>query len=149
MRERAVLVLRGEQEPALEELRRGWCLGGESFRERMLRLLESAGERLRQRRDVDGSVRRAHDETEASRLLGIGLARLNLTAKELPHLPKGDVRKLAIARVIRRRTATANRWIAQALAIGHSSRLNHRPAKLEPEIQKLADAVEQCARLSD
>jgi REP element-mobilizing transposase RayT len=36
MRERAVATLSGEDGAELTRLRRGWCLGGESFRERML-----------------------------------------------------------------------------------------------------------------
>ena len=36
----------GREAPELAEVRRGWCLGGEAFRERMLRLLDAVGERL-------------------------------------------------------------------------------------------------------
>lgn len=42
-------------------------------REKMLRLLDGAGEKLRLRREVDGCVRQAHDEAEARRILALGL----------------------------------------------------------------------------
>ena len=102
MRQRAVMELSGPDE-SLErrELRRGWCLGGAAFRERMLALLDAAGEKLLRRREIDGAVRRSHDEDEASRLLARGLRLVGLTAEELPALPKDDARKTALAALIR------------------------------------------------
>ena len=81
MRERAVEELTRKKEPAeLEELRRGWCLGGEGFRERMLRVLDGAGERLRRTRlsPRDARVERDHGLDEASWLLAEGLRCLGL-----------------------------------------------------------------------
>ena len=72
MRERAVEELTRETEPAeLEELRRGWCLGGAGFRERMLRVLDGAGEKLRRPHlsPRDARVERDHGVDEAGRLL--------------------------------------------------------------------------------
>jgi hypothetical protein len=110
-------------------------------------LLEGAGERLRQRRDVDSTVRQAHDLSEAGRILALGLQSFALTPPDLPGLKKGDPRKLAIARVIRLRKAADNRWIAGVLAIGHPSRLNHRPSNIEAEITRLAAQLEKDAKL--
>jgi REP element-mobilizing transposase RayT len=87
MRQRAVDCLTENETPALAEIRRGWCLGSESFREQMLNLIETPGD-------------------------------------ELPGLPRGDARKMAIAALIREHTAVPNSWIAEALSLGHVSRVS-------------------------
>jgi len=125
MRTQAVAELTGEETATHAGLRRGWCLGGESFRERMLRLLDGAGEKLRLRREVDGLVRRQHGEEEARRIMDHGMRHLGLTAAELPTLKKGDERKLALATVIRQRTTVPNAWIAEQLHLGPVSRVSH------------------------
>jgi putative transposase len=142
MRGEAVATLRGEKETALGELREGWCLGGESFRERVLGLLDVAGEKWRGRREVDAAVRHTHDEAEARRLIGVGLSVFGLSPESLAELPKGDVRKLALARMIRARTAVPNAWLAHALGLGHASRLNHRRSKWEGAIREAASKLE-------
>ena len=137
MRERAVDELTQQQEPAeVAELRRGWCLGGEGFRERMLRLLNGAGERLRRprRTAVDASVQRDHGLEEARRLLEEGLRCLGMEREELPLLKKGDPRKAALAVRIRTRTTVPNAWIAEQLQLGHVSRLNRCARTAPPEL---------------
>ena len=61
-------------------------------------------------------------------------------------LPTGDVGKLALARVIRARTALPNAWLAKELAIGHPTRLNHRRSRHESEILAAAARLEDSAR---
>ena len=135
MRNRAVMAAKGgEEEPELAALRNGWCLGGESFRERMLGLLDGTGKKLSQRREIDATVRHSHDEGEARRLLALGLEHFGLAAGDLGQLPKGDFRKLTIARAIRARTMVPNGWIARELRLGHPSRLNHIARAKEPQI---------------
>lgn len=103
-----------------EELRRGWCLGGASFRERMLGLIEAAGERITQCK-VDATVSRSHSRDEAERLFRRGLEHFRLSPDALPQLRRNETPKQALARVIRERTAVDNGWIARALHLGHES----------------------------
>ncbi len=119
MRQRAVDELNGALRAETEVLRRGWCLGRASFRERMLGVLESAGEKLGRGKAIDGAVRRSHDLEEAKRLLRLGLEELALEQSGLEALRRSDPRKIAIARLIRSRTAVPNDWIARELALGH------------------------------
>ena len=142
MRAEAVATLSGGKEEALAGLRESWCLGGASFRERVLGLLDAAGEKLRQRREVDAAVRHTHDETEARRLMSLGREVFGLEPAELVQLPKGDVRKLALARVIRAHTAVPNAWLARELALGHPSRVNHKGSKWEEAIVATAAQLE-------
>ena len=147
MRERAVEELTREKEPAeVGQLRRGWCLGGEGFRERMLRLLDTAGEKLGRRRlsPMDASVQRDHGIDEACRLLDEGLRCLGLDREQVRGIRKGDPRKAALAVRIRTRTTVPNAWIAEQLQLGHVSRVNHC-ARTAPEelLRKLEEAREE------
>lgn len=57
---KVVATLRGEVDAAFGALREGWFLGGEGFCERILGLLDAAGEKLRGRSEVDAAIRHAH-----------------------------------------------------------------------------------------
>ncbi len=124
MRDRAVVELSEPESPTLAELRRGWCLGGAGFRERMLGMLEATGEKLRRGHEIDAPVRRSHGEDEACRLLEVGLKAFGMSREELPALKKGDERKIAFAAAIRSRTSVPNAWIARELHLGHVSRVS-------------------------
>jgi hypothetical protein len=120
MRQRAVEESLPQSEQGREALRCGWCLGGESFRERMLRLLEQTSEKLSRGKQLDGVVRQSHNYDEAERLLHAGLLHFTLQPAQLGELKKNDLRKIALARLIRNRTTVTNEWIARALAMGHA-----------------------------
>ena len=120
MRQRAVDELAEKNAVENERLRRGWCLGQASFRERMLSLLEKTGEKLKAG-NVDGAVRQSHGEHEARRLLQRAMAHFKIGPEDLVKLKRNDPRKLAIARLIRSRTSVGNKWIADELSLGHVS----------------------------
>lgn len=124
MRQRAVDEIEGNNAAEAAALRRGWCLGGAGFRERMLSLLEGAGEKIDSRCPVDAVVRRSHGEDEAKRLLRRGLAHFRIDAGELKSLRCNDTRKVALATLIRTRTSVPNAWIAQQLSLGHASSIS-------------------------
>lgn len=121
MRARAMEERTGRNGAANERLRRGWCLGGPSFRERILSLWEETGEKFSKAKAVDSVVRRSHDEGEARRLLEGATTYLRLTPDQVRGLKRRDPRKLAIAHLIRTRTSVPNKWIAANLALGHVS----------------------------
>ena len=126
----------------LAEVRRGWCMGGEGFRERMLRLLDAAGEKLGRQRtsSMEAGAQRDHGLAGARRLLEAGLRGVGLEAGQLAGLPKGDARKAAIAAMIRTHTAVPSAWIAKELELGHVSRVSHciksAPADLLAKLEK-------------
>lgn len=123
MRRRAAEELAAVADTPSQPFAGRWYLGDESFRERILRLLDASTDKLRTRREMDRSVRRTHDEEEAKRLLKTGLETLGLTGIYLSTIAKGDVRKLALAAVVREHTAVPKAWIATELQLGHVSRL--------------------------
>jgi REP element-mobilizing transposase RayT len=112
-------VLEAEWKP----LRRGWVLGSQAFRERMEKRVEAvlAG---KARSSFSGGAVRAHDESEARRLLAVGLSALELREVDLKALRKLDLRKQVIAWRVRRQSLVSNRWVAEALHMGHAGNIS-------------------------
>jgi putative transposase len=107
-------------EQAMEAIRRGWYLGKESFKDKLLRILEKPKLRSGARRRAAGAER-DHGETEALRLVREGSRLLGLPP-DLPGLRalrKTDPRKVRLAILLRTHTSVSNAWIAEHLAMGH------------------------------
>jgi hypothetical protein len=100
-------------DPAMQALRRGWYPEEESFKDRLLNLLERPAPPQRA-----GEASRHHGEAEALRMIRQGLAILGLATDRasLLRLPKGDPGKVMLAAVLRRATSVSNSWIASPLA---------------------------------
>jgi REP element-mobilizing transposase RayT len=106
---------------AMEAIRRGWYLGKEGFKDKLLRMLEKVpGRTVGAIRRVEGAER-DHGEREAQRMVkeGSRLLGLPLDKAELACLRKSDARKIQLAILLRTHTTVSNRWIAQKLAMGH------------------------------
>jgi len=73
-----------------------------------------------------------HGAAEAERLSRIAFPAMGLpaTSRELAPMRKADPRKESVALLLRKRTAVANGWIAERLAMGHASTVS-RVAKDE------------------
>ena len=94
-------------------IRRGWCLGDETFRQELL-----AQAHTRVSESHHARTRRETTEEKARRLLGEELDKLGWTAAELAGRAKGDARKIRIAQRLRTETSVTLKWIAQALQMG-------------------------------
>ncbi len=105
---------------AMEAIRRGWYLGKESFKGKLLRMLEKPKLRSGARRRAAG-VERDHGESEALRLVREGSRLLGLPPdlSGLRALRKTDPRKVQLAILLRTHTSVSNAWIAEHLAMGH------------------------------
>ena len=130
---------------ATKALRQGWHLGPESFRDRLLALLDGA-KKIRLKGSQAGGPLREHGAAEAERLLLKALPALQLpsTTKELALFRKSDPRKASVAILLRKRTAVASGWIAERLAMGHAStvsRLAKDESAYSPALRKLERAV--------
>jgi putative transposase len=114
-------VLREEVEKGWQRIRRGWFVGSEAFRDR---LMDRADEIVRQRnRDsYMGDGLGAHDERSAERRLDVARTRLGLSIGELRKLRQNDPVKQATAWWIKCGTTVSDRWICQKLLMG--SRVN-------------------------
>jgi len=104
---------------ALKELRRGWCLGSQSFRREMLLRMEGKlGEHHA------GELHRASAEAKAERLIAEELQRQGWQEADLLARRKNDAVKLAIAARLRRETTLSTKVIAARMHLGSSKAAN-------------------------
>lgn len=109
------------EEPALEPLRHGWCLGSEDFRKQMLEQMEGKlGEHH------SGQLCRETAEAKADRIISQELRRLGWQGTDLLSRPKSDAAKLVIATRLRRETTLPIKAIAARLHLGTSKSANIR-----------------------
>ena len=114
-------------------IRRGWCLGPETFRQELL-----ASVQTRPTESHHAATRSETTEEKARRLLNEELDKLGWTRAELARRPKGDARKIRIARRLRAETAVTLKWIAAQLHMGawtHVTNLLSRAKQTEPTNQ--------------
>ena len=103
----------------LGALRRGWYVGSEDFRRRLLEQLEGKlGDHHA------GDLRRETAEGKASRIMAEELRRLGWPEKELVTRRKSDPAKLAIAGRLRQETTLTIKAIAQRVHLGTSKGAN-------------------------
>jgi len=109
------------EEEAMEAIRRGWYLGKEGFKDRLLRMLEKPVVRAGARGHRVAGAARDHGEKEALRIVKEGCRTLGLPshASGLAALRKTDPRKVQLAILLRSHTSMSNAWIAEHLAMGH------------------------------
>jgi hypothetical protein len=103
-----------------EVIRRGWYMGGEGFRWRMLKRVKEALCRG-QSGSYQGEAKRAHGEAEAERLLHAGMEALGVQASQLPETAKGMMEKAVLAWWLRQRTTARRPWICERLSMGEVS----------------------------
>jgi len=101
--------------------RRGWCLGGDEFRQRMLGPMEgNLGE------NHSGQLRREAVQAKAERIVGEELRRLEWHEGDLTRRRKGDPEKMALAARLWRETTLTIPQIAQRVHLGTFRSANAR-----------------------
>ncbi len=110
-----------EQDPGqMKTLRRGWCLGSETFRQELLaQMTETIGQ------NHYGEERAQSRAEQAERAVQEGLKRLGWAEADLEIRAKGDAEKIKLAVRLRAETTATIKWIAQRLQMGTSTYLNH------------------------
>ncbi len=132
-------------EQATQALRRGWYLGEEGFKNRLLKLLKSPAKSA-SGKSQSGEALWDRGESEAQRILqeGTRLLELPLDQEALAGLRKNDPRKVLLARILRARTTIPNDWIAKHLAMGHPGSVS----RLVSESRKNRELNNECDGLS-
>lgn len=123
-------TLSDEDKKAWSEITRGWCVGGDAFRECMKKY---ASERigLHDRRSYAGEEAILHDQEAAERTLQDAMRRLGISEEHLDYMRKGDVRKKVLGWWVRRKSCVRNDWIADRLKMGKSSSLSRMVREVE------------------
>ena len=104
------------EEAAMAALRKGWYLGEESFKDKLLGMVDKARAKIRRNGHHSGGAVAAHNKQEAERIIRLTAGRLGLplAVADLAKLRKGDPGKVACAALVRLRTAMPNDWVAGA-----------------------------------
>jgi putative transposase len=111
---RRMELRRWEQDEAMwKQIRRGWCLGDDEFRDELLTAMKRSNSDY-----IAGDEIKESEERKAERIVKEELARLNWTARDLKTTLKGDKRKVRIARRLRTETTMTLKWIAERLNMG-------------------------------
>ncbi len=110
-----------QREEKWRKLRRGWYLGDESFKERLLDWIEEKVSGPIE--SSDRQQRQSHDERTAERIISEGLKQFALTPKKLRELPKGALEKMVLAWKVRSQTTVSRQWTAERLYMGHVTRV--------------------------
>ena len=120
-----------EEGEEFRRIRRGWCLGDETFRQDLLaQMSEQMGA------EHFGDERAATAEASAERIIAEELKRGRWQEADLKTRSKGDPVKVALAARLRAETTMTVGWIAERLAMGTRGYLNHllyRRIRLEVE----------------
>ncbi len=131
-------------EKAQAALRRGWYLGEEAFRDRLLSLVDRVAGKGPAAKRLVAEVARDHGQRDAERFATEGAAALGLpaAAAELAAVRKGDDRKALLAALIRRHTSASGEWLAARLQMGHPGSVSRLLGKVRNDpklVRKLAD----------
>jgi REP element-mobilizing transposase RayT len=126
-----------------KQLKRGWYVGGESFRGWLSKMLPDHSDNLR------GDQRKAHDEAEAERLLGRALRVLRVREPELLGMKNNRPEKQAVAWLLKKSTTVTGVWIADRLNMGCRANISRAVSALSNEIdeekKELKQKMTQCA----
>ena len=114
-----------EREVVEKQLKRGWYIGGESFRDELTEMIGGNSDNLR------GQQRSAHDEMEAERLLKAVLDLLELSEAELLAMKSTRPEKQAVAWLLKKRTTVTGVWLAARLGMGHRTSASRAISEIE------------------
>jgi len=119
-----------EADEQWKRIRRGWYLGGEEFRGRMLERISGIVE-SDEGTPFGGESIREHGEEQANRLIIRGLDCLGLKETDLERLPKNSPEKYALAWPLRRHTGVKVSWIKHRLKMGKATSFSAWLKRLE------------------
>jgi hypothetical protein len=128
--ELGIRARRKELEAAWASLRRGWYVGGESFRKGLLKRVDRQFG-AKGRSASASAPRLPHDQSRAEEMLSSGLAALGIRSEDLASLPKGQTEKLVLAWWLYGRTTVGRRWVAEQLAMGYETRVSQAVSLVE------------------
>lgn len=132
-------------EAAMAALRRGWYLGEDGFRDKLLKLVDNAKRRIQKAGHHSGGALLAHDEQAAEHLITRTTSALGLDADtDWSSLRKSHRDKLIVAAVVKRNTSMKNQWLADRLYLGHVAGMCRNLTALmqDPAIAKIVTRLE-------
>ena len=110
----------GEAGEEFKAVRRGWCLGGEAFRQELLEQIAEQRGAFHYGEELAESA-----EQRARRLMDGALKKKGWTGRDLKGMRKGDLFKVRLAERLRAETTVPLAWIAEQLHMGTRGHLTH------------------------
>lgn len=138
LQNRAMECMDGEDGKWQEEwkpLRRGWCWGSDEFRERLEKLVSGVVGK-RKRKSYQGEELKTHDEGEGQRLLELGLECLEIDLETVAEMRKNDVRKQALAWLVKSNTVVGDEWVCRTLGMGDRSNISRAVVRFQKKKEK-------------
>jgi len=133
-------------------LRKGWYLGEESFKDKLLAMMDRVRDG-KDPRNVTGGATKEHGEGEAKRLVREVGKVLELPTRRsgLEKLRKGDERKVLLAALLRRRTSVGLKWISEKLVMGHPASVSRLIGGIskDGELAKRLEGLDRMLKCED
>ena len=125
-------------------LKRGWCMGTEDFKEKIMAFLGDVSSD-----NYRGDQRRDHGVYMAEKLIEQGLNGLKCTIQDIEHLRQNHIHKQALAWLVKRNTTVTGEWIRQKLNMGGKTNVSRALSRFdcstEPEVIKLKKKMRKWA----
>ena len=131
-RERAGLV-EFEGQSLQSTLRRGWYWGTQEFRERMVERFGKVTQGTKDRGVRGSELYQRHDKVGAERILRQGEKHFGAKLEVLSEPRYGDLRRVALAYALVKRTTVSRSWIAERLNLKSAANVSQRVKKFEQE----------------
>jgi REP element-mobilizing transposase RayT len=132
---------RGEMD---KQIRRGWYLGNEEFRERLDKMLMGHSRKDTHR----SSQRKDHGPAEAERLLRLALDEIEWSEEDLLTARSVTPEKQGVAWLLMTQTAVTGTWIAERLQMGHRTNCSRAISRFrhgeEEKIKTLKGIMLKC-----
>ena len=120
-------------------LRRGWCYGSPTFKEKMLGfagdLLSLRSTKRDRSKNYRGAEARDHGTKRAEEIFGMGLEAFGISESELPELKKSSDEKALIASIIRTETSVPIAWVAETLQMGTAANVTRASKAIEGRLE--------------
>ncbi len=127
-----------------KQVKHGWFIGSESYREYLDRYLKDRTNNDNYR----GMQRRDHDLSEAERLLTAGLKALGVSEEEILESKSVRIEKQALVWLIKSHTTVRGNWLADRLQMGHpmnvSRALSRFRTREDRETEQLKQKMLKC-----
>ncbi|MCK9588458.1 MAG: transposase [Terrimicrobiaceae bacterium] len=131
---------RKRQEEEWKPLRRGWYWGSGEFREKLEKMVSGVVGK-RKRKSYQGAELKPHDEGEAQRILDRALECLEIDRESIRVMRKSDVRKQALAWLVKSNTVVGDEWICRALGMGDRSNISRAVGRFRKTKEKPVAAL--------
>lgn len=145
-------ILCGEISEKLEEewkeLRRGWYVGGDLFRDELMEKADLCVQGYKRESYRHEGMRR-HDESEALRLMGQAIKNLQTSLDDIRGRKQSDPIKQAVAWWVKSRSVVGDAWLSEKLNMGARSNIHRAVARYRKESDDVKAIKEKLVICSD